>query len=91
MLLDIKEGASLKDAEEIEEIVKKVHASMDELHNVFNKNIPEGIETDWSLRVKDTWDRYYETNIPEVMEGIRASAENLKKAVDDAVNYSKDN
>lgn len=90
MVLDIKENASLNDASEIDEIVETIEKSMDELARVIKATIPDGIQTSWSLTLKDNWDKYYTSDVPEAMEDMKQSAKNLRTAVQNAVAFSKE-
>ena len=90
MVLDIKENASLNDASEIDEIVDTIEKSMDELARVIKTTIPDGIQTSWSLTLKDNWDKYYTSDVPEAMEEMKKSAKNLRTAVQSAVAFSKE-
>lgn len=63
---------------------------MKELNEAIKRNIPEGIETDWSEQVRANWDNYYSTDIPEAMAEMKLSAVNLRLAVDQALKYSKE-
>ena len=90
MVLDIKENASLNDASEIDEIVETIEKSMDELARVIKATIPDGIQTSWSLTLKDNWDKYYTSDVPEAMEEMKKSAKNLRTAVQSAVAFSKE-
>lgn len=88
MELDIKENASLNDASEIDEIVSKLESAMGDLANVIRGTIPDRVQTVWSLNLKDEWDKYYTADIPEVMEEMKQSATNLRKAVEASKTYS---
>ena len=90
MVLDIKENASLNDASEIDEIVETIEKSMDELARVIKATIPDGIQTSWSLTLKDNWDKYYTSDVPEAMEDMKQSAKNLRTAVQNASAFSKE-
>ena len=90
MNIEIKPGAALDDASQIESIVSTIEQTMAELNHVMDRTIPAGIETDWSEEVKQHWMHYYAGDIPTAMEAMKASAKNLKVAVDEAVAYSKE-
>lgn len=90
MNISIKPGAALGDAQQIESIVSTIESSMQELNQVINRTIPEGIMTEWSETVKSNWSHYYSADIPEAMDAMKLSAKNLKMAVDQAVAYSND-
>ena len=90
MNLTIKPGAALDDAQQIELIISKIEQSMQTLNEVINKTIPNGIQTDWSENVKNSWTHYYSSEVPEAMYAMGLSAKNLKTAVDQAVSYSNE-
>lgn len=90
MNIEIKPGAALDDASQIESIVASIENTMAELNQAINRTIPAGIMTDWSEEVKHNWQHYYAGDVPAAMEAMKASAKNLKVAVDEAVAFSKE-
>ena len=90
MNIEIKPGAALDDASQIESIVSTIESSMAELNQIINRTIPAGIMTEWSEEVKGNWMHYYAGDIPAAMDSMKASARNLKVAVDEALAYSKE-
>ena len=90
MNITINPGAATEDAAQIDSIIEKIDAAMKELDAAINRNIPEGIETEWSEQVKSNWDEYYSADIPEAMAEMKLSATNLRLAVDAALKYSKE-
>ena len=63
--------------------------NMDELNQVIKRNIPDRVRTNWSEEVRANWQRYYSDSVPMAMESMKASAVNLRTAVDEAIRYSK--
>ncbi len=89
MNLTILPDAALEDAKSIDSIVADISESLQTLDKVIKNNIPEHLETEWSIKLLENWNQYYSGNIEDAMAGMRLSATNLKSAVDMAVNYSK--
>lgn len=87
--ISIKPDAALGDAKEIDSIVESITNNMDELNQVIKRNIPDRVRTNWSEEVRANWQRYYSDSIPMAMESMKASAVNLRTAVDEAIRYSK--
>ena len=79
-----------KDAAQIDSIIEKIDAAMKELDAAIKRNIPEGIETEWSEQVRSNWNEYYGADVPEAMAEMKLSATNLRLAVDQALKYSKE-
>ena len=90
MNIIIKPGAATDDVKQIENIISEMTEDMAELHEAINETIPDGIETDWSDRVKQNWYDFYRADIPEAMETIRLSASNLTMAINAALAYSEE-
>ena len=89
MNLTIMPGAATEDAKQIEEIVRAIDESMATLDEVIKRHIPDGIETEWSTEFSESWSHYYDDSIHGAMDAMKASAENLKAAVDAALEYNK--
>lgn len=89
MNLTILPEAALDDAKSIDSIVSDINNSLETLDKVIRNNIPEHLETEWSVKLLENWNHYYNESIQGAMAGMSASATNLKKAVDMAVNYSE--
>lgn len=89
MNITINPGAATEDAVQIDSIVSAIEADMETLDTAIKSTIPSGIETDWSKELKDKWTTYYNSEIPEAMEEMKASATNLRIAVMDALQYNK--
>lgn len=85
----IKPDAALDDASNIDTIVDEIDREMSELDSVIKREIPDGIKTDWSEKVRQEWQSYYNESIPEAMIAMKSSATNLRLAVDKALQYSK--
>ena len=89
MNLTILPDAATEDVKDIENIIKNIDDSMKELDAVFKKIIPERLETDWANKLKENWDRFYDGTIKDSMYGMQSSANNLKRAIDAALEYNK--
>ena len=89
MNLTILPEAALDDAKSIDTIVQDISSSLEILDKAIKNNIPEHLETEWSIKLLENWNQYYSGNIQNAMAGMSLSATNLKSAVDMAVNYSK--
>lgn len=89
-VITINPGAATDDAAQIDSIVRQIEADMDTLNSCINKNIPDGVDTNWSEEVKANWDKYYTGDIPETMSDMTLSANNLRVAVDQALAYSNE-
>ena len=80
MNLEIRPGAALDDAQEIDNIVGRMKAAMEELNTIILNNMgPVGSEKPIS------------TDLPATMDAMQLSASNLRQAVDAAVRYSQSN
>lgn len=91
MNLTINPNAATDDAAQIDAIVSKIETSMQELDAAIKRNIPDGVETQWSDEVRNNWEQYYSADVPEAMEEMKLSATNLRLAVDQALKYSNEN
>ena len=89
MNITIMPGAATEDVKKIEEIVKAIDRCMLELDGVITRNIPERLETNWSVAFREEWQRFYKDSVKTVMNGMLLSASNLQKAVDAAIAYSE--
>lgn len=89
MNLTILPEAALDDAKNIDSIVSQIGEDLEALNRVIKNNIPEHLETEWSVRLLNDWEEYYNGNVKDAMMGMTMSATNLKNAVDMALNYSK--
>jgi len=89
MNLTILPGAATEDVKEIESIVNSIDQSMTELNDVISRNIPQGVDTDWSNELLSNWTKCYNNSVQNAMEGMRLSAKNLQMAVDAALEYNK--
>ena len=88
--LVIKTGAATEDAQQIYKIVSQITDDMDTLNSEIKKTISEGtIQLDWADEVKANWEKTYTNTIPEAMEEMKLSAQNLEKAVQEALAYSQ--
>lgn len=87
--IKLNPNAALDDAKQIDTIVEDIDSEMRELNQVINNTIPDGIRTDWSERVRQNWQSYYNDSIPEAMAAMKSSATNLRLAVEEALQYSR--
>lgn len=92
MNIVIKPGAATEDAAQIDSIVSTMMDKMTELNAAISDNINAGqdsIQQAWATTVRENWERYYKNGIPEILAAMAFSAENLRKAVDEALAYSQ--
>ncbi len=87
-LLKIQEGAATETAAEIKNIVQSIEKTMEDLDGIFKKTAA-GMELAWADDLRNDWTRYFNNDIPATMADMLKSAENLNKAVDAAIAYSK--
>ena len=90
MNITINPGAATEDASQIDSIVTTMQESMEVLNNAIKNTIPSGIQTTWSQTVRDNWEGYYNADIPEAMESMKLSAQNLRLAVQHALAFDKE-
>lgn len=88
MNITIIPGAATEDATQIDRIVAEMSDDMETLDGAIKKNIPSGVETNWSDEVRTNWEKYYANDVPETMKAMKDSAVNLRNAVDAALKYS---
>ena len=91
MNITIKPGAATEDATQIDNIVEEMAQNMETLNAAIKSTIPEGIQTTWSQTVRENWEGYYTSDVPEAMEEMKLSSQNLRLAVDQALKYSLEN
>ena len=89
MNITINTGAAVEDATQIDNIVRQIEQDMEILDAAIKRNIPSNVDTDWSERLNSDWTNYYGSDVPETMRAMNQSAENLRKAVQEALNYSQ--
>lgn len=89
MEITIKSGAAIDDATQIDSIVTTIERDIQELNSAINATVPHKIQTTWSEELADNWSKYYTSDVPETMEQMKASAENLRLAVQKALTYDK--
>ena len=88
--LIIKTGAATDDAQQIYRIVSDITEDMSTLNDAIRSTVSEGsIQLDWADQLKDNWNRTYTNAIPEAMAEMKLSAQNLEKAVQEALAYSQ--
>lgn len=90
MNLTINTGAALEDATKIDNIVNDIAAAMDDLNTAIKANIPEKVDTTWSNKVRENWEKYYTNDVESAMADMKLSAANLRLAVDEAIKYSQE-
>lgn len=88
-MIKVNKDSSLAAALEIDEIVSSISDSMATLDEVIRKNIPDRITTDWANEFRESWQKYYTTDIEEALMNIKKSGLKLRKAVKAAIRYSK--
>ena len=88
-MIKVNKDSSLAAALEIDEIVSSISDSMATLDEVIRKNIPDRITTDWANEFRESWQKYYTTDIVEALMNIKKSGLKLRKAVKVAIRYSK--
>ncbi len=89
MNLTIRPEAATEDAKNIEEIIATIDSSMKELNEVIKRLIPERLETEWSNRLAENWQHFYNETIQDSMIAMQQSSESLKRAVEAALAYNK--
>ena len=89
MNITIKPGAATEDAAQIDSIIKQIEQDMQTLDAAIKKNIPDGVQTNWSETVRSNWEQYYSADIPDAMAQMSMSASNLRLAVEKALTYSQ--
>ncbi len=92
MNIVIRPGAATEDAAQIDSIISTMMDKMTELNAAIDAYIDAGndtIQQDWGTTVKLNWKGYYNNGIPEILAEMAFSAENLRKAVDEALAYSQ--
>ena len=88
--LIIKTGAATEDAQQIYRIVSDIAEDMDTLNTAIKSTVREGsLQLDWADELKANWEKTYTNTIPEAMEEMKLSAQNLEKAVQEALAYSQ--
>lgn len=90
MNITILPGAALDDAKVIDNIVAEILEDLQTLNKAIIDTIPEGIETTWSNTVRENWERYFSTDIPEALDAMKLSAANLRLAVEQALQYDQE-
>lgn len=86
----IKPGAATDDAKQIDDIVSQMAGDMATLDKAVKSTIPDGIQTTWSNTVRDNWESYYQADVPQAMEEMKLSANNLRVAVDQTLKYDQE-
>lgn len=89
MNVTINPGAALDDAKEIDTIVDNISDSLEKLDSVITNNFPENVNMDWSNELLEAWTKCYDSGIPTALEAMKASAANLRLAVENVLTYSQ--
>lgn len=89
MNVTIKPGAATQDAVEIDKIVASIKEDMQILNDAIVDTIPELLQTEWSDKVRSDWEQYYVNDVAGAMDDMALSATNLRKALDEFLEYSK--
>ena len=90
MNVTLTPGAATDDAAQIDSIVSTIEECAETLDTAIKNNIPSGIETTWSETVRNNWEKYYGDDFTEAFEEMRASATNLRLAVEQALSYDQE-
>ena len=90
MNITINPGAATDDAAQIDSIVQVMQESMSTLDSALKSTIPDGIQTTWSETVRENWESYYTSDVPQAMEDMKLSAANLRLAVEQAMAYDRE-
>lgn len=88
--ITINLGEATDDATQIDSIVSTMEEDMQTLDKAIKSQIPDVIKTDWAYTVRANWEKYYSADVPEAMEAMKSSAENLRKAVEAAQRYNQE-
>ena len=88
MGLKINKKSALAAALEIDEIINRMNESMATLDDVIRETIPDRIDTAWSNELRESWQKYYNTNISENIEEMRKNGSILRRAVSLALAFS---
>ncbi len=88
--ITINLGEATDDATQIDSIVSTMEEDMQTLDKAIKSQIPDVIKTDWAYTVRSNWETYYSADVPEAMEAMKSSAENLRKAVEAAQGYDQE-
>lgn len=89
MNITIMPGAAIEDAQKIDDIIEKIKDDMNVLDQAIRSTIPDGIQTTWAESLRSNWENYYNEEIPNALEDMKLSAENLKIAVEKALKYDQ--
>lgn len=89
MNITVNTDEAYQGVKDIKDVVQSMKEQMEILDNEFKKQIPTGINTNWSNEVLDKWTKYYGADVPAAMEAMLQSATNLQMAVEAAEQYSK--
>ena len=90
MNITINPGAATDDASQIDSIVATIQENMETLDAAIKNTIPSGIQTTWSETVRENWEGYYNADVPAAMEDMKQSATNLRLAVQQALQYDRE-
>ena len=86
--IEINLSASLDNAADIENIVRAVKRSMEDLNKIFVDTAP-GMQLEWAERVRENWQGFYDETIPANMDELINSAHKIQEAVETARQIDK--
>ena len=89
MNLEAKVENILAGADDVEKCVNELRAYLDELNATVQELVPESLDTDWAINLKDTLDRFYKNQVEAALQAMAASASNMKITAEAASQYSK--
>ena len=89
MNITIAPGAAIEGATKIDDIVSKMQESMKLLDGVIKSTIPDGIQTTWAEAIRQDWEKYYTSDILSAIKELSLSADNLRLAVEQALQYNQ--
>lgn len=89
-MIKINKDSALGAILEINDIVSNLENTMSTLDETIKKNIPDRIDTVWANELRSDWQTYYNQEVISVLEEMRKNGLYLRKAVNKALEYSKD-
>ena len=88
-MIKINKDSALGAILEINDIVSNLENTMANLDETIKKNIPDRIDTEWANELRSDWQSYYNQEVISVLEEMRQNGLYLRKAVNKALEYSK--
>lgn len=83
-------ATAMQDADDIVRVTKNMEDSFNQLNEFMKQYATSNIRTEWMDQVYNNWQQYQEGDIPETLATMKASAVNIKTAVDEALAYSRE-